>query len=250
MVINILALALSERRRFLAEILPAICELRNRTGRPHWLVIDEAHQVLGAAITGPLAEMINGCSASVLITTDPRSLAREVLKKVDVVLAFGATASKLVADFANAIDATVELEKLTLEYQEVLVWQRPSERLPRRIKVTAPRQDHRRHQRKYAIGDVGEWHSFYFRGPGNAINLRAKNVLQFLEVAQQVDDATWEYHLRAKDYYKWFRHVVKDEELAGEVGAISDDLKLTPDQSRDLVRKAVSRHYTESAYVS
>jgi hydroxymethylpyrimidine pyrophosphatase-like HAD family hydrolase/energy-coupling factor transporter ATP-binding protein EcfA2 len=246
-VINILALALSKRQRLLAKILPSIRDLRAQTGRPHWLVIDEAHQVLGAGTNGPPPELLNDFPASILITTDPRSLARNVLKKVDAVLAFDPAASKIVADFTNAIDMPVELDKLTLEDHEVLFWSRSPEQLPRVIKIETPRQDHRRHQRKYAIGDVGEWHSFYFRGLGNAINLRAKNVLQFLEIAQQVDDATWEHHLRARDYSEWFRNVIKDEELAGEVGDIAGDLTLTPCQSRERVKKAVSRRYTVSA---
>jgi hypothetical protein len=248
-VINILALALPRRQRLLAKILPAVCELRARTGRPHWLVIDEAHQVLPATANGPPPDLLNDFPASILITTDPRSLAREVLKKVDMVLAFDPAASKIVADFANAIDMPINLDNLTLGADEVLYWSRTPEQLPQVIKIEAPRQDHRRHQRKYAIGDVGEWHSFYFRGSDKAINLRARNVLQFLEVAQQVDDATWEYHLRAKDYSEWFRHVIRDEELAGEVGEIERDLKLTPEQSRECIKVAVYRRYTATARV-
>jgi HAD superfamily hydrolase (TIGR01484 family) len=248
-VINILALALPKRQRLLAKILPAICDLRARTGRPHWLVIDEAHQVLPATTNGPPPELLNDFPASILITTDPRSLAREVLKKVGMVLAFDPAASRIVADFANAIDMPIKSDNLTLGADEVLYWSRTPEQLPQVIKIEAPRQDHRRHQRKYAIGDVGEWHSFYFRGPDKAINLRARNVLQFLEVAQQVDDAAWEYHLRAKDYSEWFRHVIRDEELAGEVGEIERNLKLTPQQSRECIKVAVYRRYTATARV-
>ena len=63
-----------------------------------------------------------------------------------------------------------------------------------------PRQAHNRHTGKYAVGDIGERESFYFRGPRNALNLRAPNLLRFLQIAEEVDDATWQHHLRAKNY--------------------------------------------------
>jgi hypothetical protein len=54
--------------------------------------------------------------------------------------------------------------------------------------------------RQVCRSDVGEWQSFYFRGQGNAINVRAQNLMQFLQIAEQVEDAVWESHLRANDY--------------------------------------------------
>ena len=42
--------------------------------------------------------------------------------------------------------------------------------------------------------------SFYFRGPENALNLRAQNLMIFLQMAAGVDEATWLHHLHAGDY--------------------------------------------------
>ena len=43
LVINTVAVGLSERRRFLEDLLPSVLKVRAKTGRPHWLIIDEAH---------------------------------------------------------------------------------------------------------------------------------------------------------------------------------------------------------------
>ena len=58
--------------------------------------------------------------------------------------------------------------------------------------VTARRPKHKqqRHVRKYAEGELGEDKSFYFRGPENALNLRAQNLATFLQLAAGIDDNT------------------------------------------------------------
>jgi hypothetical protein len=131
----------------------------------------------------------------------------------------------------------------TLAHDEILFWSLSSGHPPCAIQIEAPRQAHKRHTGKYAAGDVGERDSFYFRGPSNAVNLRAPNLMHFLKLAQDVDDATWEHHLRAKDYSAWVRHVIKDGKLAGEVAQIEADLSLDPHESRHRVSQAVSRRY-------
>ena len=47
-VVNLLAIDPQERPRFLAKFLPEIAKLRSKTGRPHWIVLDEAHHCLPA----------------------------------------------------------------------------------------------------------------------------------------------------------------------------------------------------------
>jgi len=45
-VVNLIGIALNERPKFFETLLPRIQELRARTGRPHWTLVDEAHHVL------------------------------------------------------------------------------------------------------------------------------------------------------------------------------------------------------------
>jgi len=50
---------------------------------------------------------------------------------------------------------------------------------PFRLRSAPGRTERRRHQRKYAEGDLGADKSFYFRGPAGALNLRAQNLTLF-----------------------------------------------------------------------
>src|SRR5499427_4462152 len=45
-VVNLIGLDLTERPKFFEALLPRIQELRARTGRPHWIGVDECHHVL------------------------------------------------------------------------------------------------------------------------------------------------------------------------------------------------------------
>jgi hypothetical protein len=130
---------------------------------------------------------------------------------------------------------------------EVLAWFRDRSRPPLVIKADRPRQARKRHTRKYAEGQLGEDRSFYFRGPDGALKLRAQNLVLFVQIAEGVDDRTWEHHRRAGDYSRWFRDAIKDEELAQEAAAIEADAGLDPRQSRDRIKEAVLKRYTVPA---
>jgi hypothetical protein len=115
---------------------------------------------------------------------------------------------------------------------------------PRRYRSLQPSGDRRRHQRKYAVGDLGEDRSFYFRGPRGRLNLRAQNLQIFLQMAEGVDDETWRHHLRKNDVSKWFREMIKDEQLADEALEVEGQGKLPPNESRALIRDAIERRYS------
>jgi hypothetical protein len=48
-VVNLMAIPFADRPPFCASLLPHFQEMRRRTGRPHWIVIDEAHHLLPSA---------------------------------------------------------------------------------------------------------------------------------------------------------------------------------------------------------
>jgi hypothetical protein len=118
------------------------------------------------------------------------------------------------------------------------------------VKPLRPQQAKNRHVRKYAEGELPKDFSFYFRGPDNRLNLRAQNLMLFAQIAEGVDDATWEHHRRIGDYSGWFRRVIKDEELATEAAAAEADTGLDSAESRLRIIDAIHRRYTAPARAS
>jgi hypothetical protein len=135
-------------------------------------------------------------------------------------------------------------ERAKLESGEALVWFQGEGREPFRMRIEPGRIEHRRHTRKYAEGELEPDRSFYFRGPDNKLNLRAQNLILFLQIADGVDDDTWLFHLRNGDYSKWIGRAIKDDVLAQVVAVIEKDSALAPTESRKAIREAVEKQYT------
>ena len=128
-----------------------------------------------------------------------------------------------------------------------LAWTPRSGAEARELEVIPPRAERQRHIRKYAHGDLGQDRSFCFTGPDGRLHLRAQNLQLFLQIADGVDEATWEYHCRRGDYTRWFREVIKDRELAEEARLIELAKDLSVPEARARLREAVEARYTAPA---
>jgi hydroxymethylpyrimidine pyrophosphatase-like HAD family hydrolase len=245
--VNTQALEVEERPPFFAKLLPMIASRRAKTGRPHWLLIDEAHHLLPAARGDIAAYLPKEIPAGIFITVHPEAVAREALKTVDRVIALGEKAPSVIGAYCNAIGLPVPDVPVPATRDEFLIWTSDGDLPPYPVKAKLPRQQRKRHTRKYADGDLGVDRSFYFRGTDGALNLRAQNLTVFLQMAEGVDDRTWTHHLQAGDYSRWFRDMIKDDDLAQEARVVESDESLDPKQSRQRIREAVTRRYTAPA---
>jgi HAD superfamily hydrolase (TIGR01484 family) len=245
-VVNLLGLGLDERPAFFSRLLPGLQDLRARTGRPHWIVVDEAHHLLPAPSELVSVTLPRTLSGMLLVTVHPEHVAPAVLSSIDVMVAIGKSSDETLRAFGEAVGAQPPpVLPGTKEPGEALFWpRRPEPRDPVWIRTEPPRSEHRRHVRKYATGELGEDKSFYFRGPAGRLNLRAQNLALFVQLAEGVDDETWLHHLRGKDYSRWFREAIKDEELAAEAALVEEDASLPPRESRTLIKAAIERRYT------
>ncbi|OHV78144.1 HAD family hydrolase [Ensifer sp. LCM 4579] len=247
-VVSALGFELQERPAFFAELMPDISAMRARTGRPHWLIIDEAHHLMPAARDSASLALSDDRSGTIMITVHPDSVSPKALSAVTAVAALGPKGREAIETFCEATgdDLPAGLDRRRSD-EKVLFWRRSTGAPVRRIRVEKPKQVRKRHTRKYAEGHLGEDASFYFRGPENRLNLRAHNLMMFLQIAEGVDDETWDHHLRAGDYSKWFGERIGDPELADEAAAIEEDRALAPAESRKRLAEAVRRRYTAPA---
>jgi hypothetical protein len=60
----------------------------------------------------------------------------------------------------------------------------------------------------------------------------------------EVDDITWNHHLRRSDYSRWFCKEIKDEELAAEAERVESMDNVAADESRKLIKAAIEERYT------
>ena len=243
-VISMTGMPISDRPPYFLELLSKLLQMRSRLGRPHWLILDEAHHLLPADWLPPSGLLPDKLKSTMLITVHPKMLSSAVLQRMDSMLAVGAGASENLNFFAEAAnDPIPEWQGPELETGQVLYWIRKDG--PPRMVVAYPcKQERRRHRRKYAKGELTPERSFYFQGPKKKLNLRAQNLMLFLQLADGVDDETWEYHRRLGDYSKWLRSSIKDEDLAADVARIESLKKVDPLAGRAQIREVIERDYT------
>jgi hydroxymethylpyrimidine pyrophosphatase-like HAD family hydrolase len=244
-VVNLLGVALEDRPQFCAAMLARLQELRARTGRPHWIFLEETHHLLPAAWQPANLVLADALTSIVCVTVHPESVSPAVLQRMNVVVAVGDKAEESLFDYWRA-SGTPEASNgdARRESGDALVWARDEPGLVV-MRPRAPAETRRRHKRKYAFGELGPDRSFWFRGPDNQLNLRAQNLTLFMQIADGVDDETWLHHLRNGDYSRWLADCVKDSDLAAAAAAIeAESFSTDPARSRARLRAAIEEHYT------
>jgi hypothetical protein len=167
---------------------------------------------------------------------------------VNTVAAVGIEPQKVLAEFASVVhQVPPELTPGPLSSGEAAVWFLDSNTMVDRMQSVQGKAERKRHRRKYAEGELEPERVFYFRGPEGKMNLRAQNLLTFLQLAEGVDDETWLYHLRRGDYSTWLALAIKDSELAEQIRQVEQDNSLSPMETRREISKAVEAKYTAPA---
>ncbi len=248
LALNLLGVPLEDRPAYLQRLLPALMAEQARTGRPHWIVLDEAHHVYPNA--GPSAgwTVPRRPDAFLVVTLDPGHLAPDLREWMDAGIFLGPEAPETLNRFLEMLGLPpVRAAAAPAAPGEALLWRRSRPAEASLFRVKPSRMQRRRHSRKYAEGDVGPEKSFYFRGPEGRLNLRAQNLTVFLQMGDGVDDETWTFHLRRGDYSRWFRDAIKDPGLSQLASQVEASPALSPAESRAMIRKLVEDQYTSAA---
>lgn len=225
--VNLSGVQVANRLSFFASLLPRLQEMGAKVGRPHWIVLDEPGDLLPPQ-PGSLV-LPRDLGSVLLVTAHPAQISPAMGEAVDLVLAVGGAPSETLRAFGK-IDAP------QLADGEVLSW---SNGQIEPVRLAPGKAQHGRQRRKYAKGDLRD-DAFVFRGPDGKLSLRAQNLAIFLQMADGVDEATWLHHLRQRDYSRWFRDAVKDDDLAEEAARIES---AHTNESRARIREAIERRY-------
>ncbi len=256
--INLLGVKFEDRPHFYLSLFARIQEVRARTGRPHVLIVDEAHHVLPAEWQPAATALPERWDGVLLVSVTPSLIAAPILRTLDTVIVLGDKPQAMLDEFAaaNGVEVPRVMSERAADIDaastpigplangSALLWSKSSQRAPLLIQVEPSKAERRRHLRKYAEGELPAERSFYFRGPEQKLKLRAHNLILFMELADGVDADTWEFHLRRGEYSQWLREAIKDPELAQLVGEIEQRSTLDAEQSRREVRRLIEEKYT------
>jgi len=243
--VNLVGIRMPDRPSFFAALLAKIRELRAQKGRPHWIIIDEAHHVLPASWEQATNSVPQLMTNTLMITVRPSAVLGSALKTMRGIIAVGSSPEETIQEFSRMLGRTSPVHApMPSKTGEAFVWFLDDPRGLLSVRVRPSTLEMRRHKRKYGEGQLEPENSFFFKGPKGKLNLRAQNLMMFNQIADGVDDETWLFHLRRNHYSQWMRDAIKDEALASEVAEIENDGDMSAEESRKRIIEVVNRRYT------
>jgi HAD superfamily hydrolase (TIGR01484 family) len=162
-VINLLGLKLEDRPAFFLSLFARVSEVRARTGRPHLLIVDEAHHVLPANWQPAQVHMPERLDGVLLVSVSPALVAKSVLQSIDTLIVLGEKPQEMLREFAAANHLKMQTEVQPLAPGTALLWSKVLQTPPLLVHLEPSRTERRRHLRKYAEGELPPDRSFYFR---------------------------------------------------------------------------------------
>lgn len=242
LVVDLTGLLPREQPGFCAELFTELSVMRRRTGRPHWILVNGA-QHLWPSRGHAAAGVPSTLRETLLLTEDPGEVARSILGQVDVAVAVGPDPSRVLGQLAEALDETAPLLPLsTIQEDEALAWFVTERQWPLWLRIPPGRAERLSRLHGHVEGDLGSG-SFVFRGPDGKLHLRVNNLSTFCQVAEDVEEQVWLFHLWHGDFSRWIRNVLRDDELAREVSSIERRYELPAAESRRRVRGAIAHRY-------
>jgi len=246
LVLDLSAMTLAEKVGYATKVLAVITSVRSTTGLPHWLIIDEAHHVLPAEGSPAVDLLQPGAESLALITLSARDLAPAVRRLPTAIASTDiGTLHEAVLSARGArglMSARESGDERPLERGEAAIaWLNGDTRVAR-LRPGKRRVQHRRHVRKYTEGELPPDRSFFFRGPAGSLNLRAANLARFVELAEGVDEATWQHHFQQSDYSRWLRDMIKDPDLAAEIETLERSRLAAAESRREVLERVRAKY--------
>jgi hydroxymethylpyrimidine pyrophosphatase-like HAD family hydrolase len=222
-VVDLSAAAHDRKLELIRHGLHMIARARRRHGRPHWVILDEAHywlheQGVADAATG-LAD-----KGFCLVTYKASWLRETVLDGVDIFV-FGRTMApaeravlgallqrRVSGDMAGVLRTLAELAA-----PEFLLV--PTAAAADAINVVAPPRTtrHVRHLGKYADQPVPPGYAFRFCGADGQPVTTADTLQTFVACLREVDAGVLVHHACRNDFSRWIADVFGERRLAGRV---------------------------------
>jgi hydroxymethylpyrimidine pyrophosphatase-like HAD family hydrolase len=223
-VLDLSNLAHAAKVSLIGRALRIVREMRRRAGRPHWVLVDEAHYSLhadGVALEAVGIEDRGFC----LVTYRPSWLRDGVIRAIDVFVLARTTVEPELAFLratlptGDGVDAMVDALARLPRGEFLMVERSPDGRAGSVFTfVAAPRQTvHVRHLAKYVDSEVPPGREFLFRGADGHVRGSADSLQSFRRAVAICPAELLAHHAWHGDFSRWVRDVFADSELARQL---------------------------------
>lgn len=257
-VLDLCQYSMEEKRDYVKRFLQALGGLRAKRGIPHWFLIDEAHYFChsqGNSLTELIMENARG-GGFAFVSYQISELPAPMLEGID-----------------HWLVTQIKHEQEAETIQTVLRKRKPSgEDIPAFGHLTSKqfylhmgptaqtnppdsgvvslgklqrRTPHVRHLHKYLIAPLAKHRQFYFHPQDGEQGIRpAASLWEFSQTLPRLAAKTIRFHLTRKDFERWARDVIRDEELARQFRVL-DNRNLPDEELIDTLCQMVDHRFEE-----
>jgi hypothetical protein len=248
-VIDLSRLRQDEKIEYIRAALPAINEIRHRTGLPHRIVVDEAHYFLHEAEARQLLDLER--NGYMFVTYWASHLPKELLAVTEVMIITRESSPTEIealrrwCSTCNVGDPTRWSLLRHLATGQAMALPVTEEAKGELVPFTfGPRlTPHVRHREKYVDVPITDGRAFVFTANGHHPVRRALTLRQFvMELERPTADLA--VYLQRGDFSRWIRDVFGDRTLANDLRALEDQQreKPNPDTLPEIVRAIRARY--------
>lgn len=223
-----------EKIQYIRAVLPALNVLRERTGLPHRLVLDEAHYYLHGADAPELLDLER--DGYTVVTYCASRLPKELLADTEVMIV---TCESNPAEIDALCRCCAKCTQIDRPRWSILGRLKPGQAVALpiteeaggelRLFTMAPRlTPHVRHREKYVDVPVAEHRAFFFGANGRSSAHRARTLRHFVAELEGAPTPYLEPYVRRGDFSRWIGDVLGDHVLAAELRTLEERHRAAP----------------------
>ena len=135
-IVNLVTIPRRQRTAFMQELLAWIQQLRAKVGHPHWIVVDQAHDVLTRSWQLIPLDIPQQLEGMMCITGDPGAIARSILSRVNIPLTMGPSAATTLTEVAALLQERMpNIGGMRTNADEAIIWFRDNAGVPVKLKL-------------------------------------------------------------------------------------------------------------------
>jgi hydroxymethylpyrimidine pyrophosphatase-like HAD family hydrolase len=213
-VVDLSLLDAAAKRAYFTSAMAEVMTLRRSSGLPHWIVVEEADQLLDGdplPAEEPHLPPVGYC----LVTHRPGALSRTALEAVHAVVAVAGGERYATSGGAGAGNRRVDTPFALGPGEALLALDGRTTifRVPDRVAA------HVRHRHKYLHAQVPPQRRFFF-ATGASSEAAAGNLAEFCQMVRRLEGPVLEGHLSAGDFSRWVREVLADDMLGARLRSV------------------------------